>query len=499
MKLLFLLTIIAALAVPALAQSPSKILTKAEKALGGKKAVTSARAWKRVGTITRISNGTSGEFLQVTQAPDLFYTRYELAGFETEMGFNGRSAWVRDSRDGLRTLTGDTAVDLQAEARYRSQLWLNYKKDRAKITSGGRADVNGRTANVVVMSTPRGASLKLFFDNQTGLPVREEIPFGDATDVYEYSDHRTVNRTVQPFKINAVIDGEAYLIELSAVEPAASSDLSRFSFPETSGKPLPDIRELLTQLQTNEDEVERLLDTYSYIQKSTRRELGKDGVLREAGSETNQLSFHRGNRISRLTEKNGKPLMQREQAEADKDIAKQIEEIEKRIAKQEKRSDENSERREARVSIAEVLRASRLINPRRERYKGRDMIVFDFEPNPDFDMKNAKSVLKFFGKVAGVMWIDENDRQVARIEAFLADSYKIGGGLLAKLRKGASFTLEQERVNDEIWLPSLADINLSVRVLMFGGANVNQVIRSYDYQKFSTEVEKADVNTEEKP
>ncbi|MBX3243416.1 MAG: hypothetical protein KF685_02980 [Acidobacteria bacterium] len=499
MRYIFLLFIIAAFTATALAQSPSKILSKAEKALGGRKAVTSVKSWKRVGTITKISNGASGSFLQISQAPDLFYTRYELDGFETEVGFNGRSAWVRDSRDGLRTLTGDPAVDLQTEARYRSQLWLNYKKDRAKITSGSRTEVNGRAANAVVMSTPRGASLKLFFDNETGLPVREEIPFGDATDIYEYSDHRKINGVAQPFEINAVIDGESYRIELSSVEASTSFSLSQFSFPETSGRPLPEIRSLLTQLQTNEDEVERILDTYSYVQKNTRRELGKDGILRETGSETNQLSFHRGNRISRQIEKNGKPLTSREQAEADKDTAKQIEEIEKRIAKEEKRSDDNPQRREARVSIAEVLRASRLINPRRERYKGREMIVFDFEPNPDFDMKNAKSVLKFFGKTAGVMWIDENDRQVARIEAFLADSYNIGGGLLAKLRKGASFTLEQERVNNEIWLPSLADINLSVRVLMFGGANVNQVVRSYDYQKFATEVEKADVNTEEKP
>ena len=34
-------------------------------------------------------------------------------------------------------------------------------------------------------------------------------------------------------------------------------------------------------------------------------------------------------------------------------------------------------------------------------------------------MKNAKSMLKFFVKTAGVMWIDEKDKQVARLEAVL--------------------------------------------------------------------------------
>ncbi len=141
-----------------------------------------------------------------------------------------------------------------------------------------------------------------------------------------------------------------------------------------------------------------------------------------------------------------------------------------------------------------MLRASNLINPRRERFRGRDVIVFDFEPNPNFDFKNAKSILKFFGKTAGVMWIDEKDQQVARLEAFLFDSYNIGGGVVAKLKKGASFTLEQERINDEIWLPSSADINLSIRVLLVKGIDINQIVKSYDYRKFTTEVNDAKVN-----
>ena len=34
-------------------------------------------------------------------------------------------------------------------------------------------------------------------------------------------------------------------------------------------------------------------------------------------------------------------------------------------------------------------------------------------------------------RTAGVMWIDEKDKQVARLEAVLADSFKVGGGVLA--------------------------------------------------------------------
>jgi hypothetical protein len=231
-----------------------------------------------------------------------------------------------------------------------------------------------------------------------------------------------------------------------------------FDFPKISGEPLPDIPALLKELQANEDKVEKILENYSFTQKNIKRDLGKDGILRETESETYQLSFYKGNRIRRLIEKNGKALSEEEQKDEDKEVQKRVAEIEKRIAKREAKAVEQSssgapDEQSRRVSIAEVLRASRLINPRRERFRGRDVIVFDFEPNPDFDYKNAQSFLK-----------------------------------------GASFTLEQERVGDEIWLPSTADINMTVKVFLVKGFNINQIIKSSNYRKFETEVKDAKVD-----
>jgi hypothetical protein len=139
------------------------------------------------------------------------------------------------------------------------------------------------------------------------------------------------------------------------------------------------------------------------------------------------------------------------------------------------------------------------LNPRRERFRGRDVIVFDFEPNPDFDYKKAKSALKFFGKMAGAIWVDAGDKQIARIEAFLVDDFKVAGGMVASLKKGAAFSMEQERINDEIWLPSLADFNLSVKVFLIKGFNFNQIIKYGNYEKFKTEVNDSKVDSPKKP
>ena len=489
----FAVLVLLFLAFALIGQSPASVLKNAEKAMGGAKLLAAFRGWTRSGTITNLATGMKGKFVSHAAQPNLLHSVYDL-GIEFESGFNGKSGWTRDSRDGLRTLTGDASLVMQAEAAFRNAYWFNYKKDKAKIISGGAGTVEGKPASIVRLNTVKGVEFRLFFDQATGLLMREEIRSGAETAAFLYDDFRNTNGSKLPYRIRVEKSGETLAVEFDEIKPDANIAATVFDFPKVSGEPLPDIAKLLTELQSNEDEVEKLLDQYSFTQRSTRRASDKNGVLKDGESETWQLSFYKGNRIRRLIEKNGKPLTPAEQKDADREAQRQVEEIEKELAKKEKRGDSERPSEESRrISVAEVLRASRLLNPRRECFRGRDVIVFDFEPNPEFDYKNAKSMLKLFGKMAGVMWIDEKDKQVARLEAYLADSFNIGGGVLAKLKKGASFTMEQERLNDEIWLPSLAVINLSVRVLMVKGIDVNQEIRSFDYRKFSTEVKDAKV------
>ena len=500
MKKYIALAIIALSSVTLSAQSASKVIKQAEKALGGQKNLKTMTSVYRSGTITRIEDGATGRVVVQSSGPNLWNMSFDIAGFETEVGSNGRSGWARDSRTGLRTLTGPESLHMQARSAYRNHLWLDSKNEKLKLVYAGQSTIDGKAANVVTLTNPKGVVIKTFFDAASGLPVRDEIPNGDRTEITDHSDYRNVGGVMQPYAERVTLGSERYEIHFDDIRSNLQIARTEFDFPNLSTEPLPDIPTLLQKLQANEDRVDELLDHYAYTEKSIERELGKDGVLREKGSETTQISFYKGNRIERRIEKDGKPLSAGDQEKEDKDAAKRVEEIEKKIAKEQARAAKGEPTKEEnnRISIAEVLRASKLLNPRRERFRGRDVIVFDFEPNPTFDMKNAKSMLKFFGKTAGVMWIDEKDKQVARIEAVLAQSLSIGGGVLAKLKKGATFTLEKERVGDEIWLPSLAEIDLSVRVLLVKGINVNQVIRYSDYRRFETEVKDAKVD-EKKP
>lgn len=182
--------------------------------MGGPKAIRSISSIRRTGMIRRLSDGATGKYESLSAKPNFYNESFELSGFEFESGYNGRSSWRRDSRDGLTTLTGDASVDFQAEALYRNTLWLDYKKQKAKVASGGRSVIDGRPQNIVTLGTNRGVNLKLYFDSATGLLTREEIPTGDVTKVIDHADYRKVGGTQKAFRSTTTVGNERYEISL---------------------------------------------------------------------------------------------------------------------------------------------------------------------------------------------------------------------------------------------------------------------------------------------
>ena len=119
----------------------------------------------------------------------------------------------------------------------------------------------------------------------------------------------------------------------------------------------------------------------------------------------------------------------------------------------------------------------------RERFRGQDVLVFDFEPNPEFKARSL--VEKVIQKLGGVIWIDEKALDVVRLDAFFVNNVKFAGGLLADLQKGTRVVLEQTYVNNEVWLPTYQEVHIDVRVLLVKGIKVDGTTRYSDYKKFN--------------
>jgi hypothetical protein len=249
----------------------------------------------------------------------------------------------------------------------------------------------------------------------------------------------------------------------------------------TTEKSLPDIATLFRDVEAHQKELEKIRKDYMFRVVEQEDELDSDGHVKHSKTEEREVFYVGRHHISRLLRKDGVELTPSEQKKEQERMDKDIQEAKKKEAKRQQK-DEEGKHSENDIDVETFLRISRFTNPRRVAFKERTAIAFDFSGNPEAKTHGlAESAVK---KVSGTVWIDEESRQLVRMEVKLDEPFKIGGGLLASVQKGSSFVFEQAFVNGEIWLPTYAEANVTGRMLLFKGIREHSISRFSDYRKF---------------
>jgi hypothetical protein len=473
---------------PARCQEPGKIVDQYVKAVGGGRALARIQTLTLEGTFTT-DDGKSGTFTLDTKLPNRYYSELLVGEKNLIEAYNGKSAWHQSPAGELGTLVGPEGMQLEAAAQYYNSRLLNLKKNKITLALVGHARVRGKDALQLEVTTAAGVKRQVFFDAQTHLIVKEAATVGGIEEEILYDDYRTVEGVKLPHKIELHRGSHEYNIEVSRAVINGTVGERVFDFPIKSQVKLPDLKALFKEIDDNQKAIDKLKENYAGSQSEEETEFEGDGKVKK--HEINEYTFFylRGDEITTLVKKDGKPLSEAEQKKENEKTQKRIEEHQKREAKKEakeekaKEEGKNHEGDEPGIEI--FLRACQFVNPRRERFRGQDVLVFDFEPNPEF--KPHKLVEKLAQKLAGVVWVDEKAHDVARLEAYFTGDMKIAGGLLANLQKGTSFVYEQGFVNNEVWLPTYMEAHIGVRFLLVKGIKASVTTRYWDYKKFNVE------------
>jgi hypothetical protein len=248
------------------------------------------------------------------------------------------------------------------------------------------------------------------------------------------------------------------------------------------------LKALFRQIDDNQKAIDKILENYAGTRSEEETEYDNAGQVKKKEAKEYTFFYMYGDEISTLVKKDGKPLPDDEQKKENEKAQKEIADVQKAHDKKdakEAKAEEQGKKNDDDPDIETFLRAAQFTNPRRERFRGQDVLVFDFEPNPEF--KPHKMAEEIVHKLAGVIWIDEKALDVVRLEAYFVGDFKIGGGILANLQKGTSFIFEQAFMNNEVWLPTYAEAHVGARVLLVKGLKVNVVERFSDYKKFNVD------------
>ena len=256
--------------------------------------------------------------------------------------------------------------------------------------------------------------------------------------------------------------------------------------PDATGKlSQQQMQELFRVVADKDLENEKRQRDYTYIERQIEHKLDGKGQTKSTEVKTYEIVEIYGEQVERLIEKDDKPLNA-------KDAAKEEEKIQKIIDKRKNESEgdrrkrqekEEKDREEGRKFVTEIADAYNFTLVGSELVGGREAWVIDGEPRPGYEphMKDAKFLPKFHGRV----WIDKNELQLSKMDVEALDTVS-WGLFLARFHKGSRFTLEQTRVNDEVWLPRQLAVKVDVRLALLKNFNFDLEQSYRDYRKFRT-------------
>lgn len=473
---------------PVRAQDAEKIVSAYVKAAGGTHAFSRVQTLSIGGTVAGTGDGNSGTYTVDLKLPNRYYSELVLNGKSIVEAYNGKSAWRVDASGNPVTMFGQDSIDMQAVAQIANLRFLNLKKNKIAVALVGHAQVRGQDALQVELTSATGVKHEFYFDPQTHMLVKESAPVGGVNEEIFYSDYKPENGFQIARKIELHRGNDTYSIDVKDAKVNGVIGERVFDLPLKSQVKLPDLKALFKEIDDNQKAIDKIKEDYAGTKAEDETEYDSDNKVKKHTVTESSFFYMDGEEISQLVKKDGKPLSDEEQKKEVERAQKRVEELQKQQAEKDAKDEKTKEDAKPEkddddnVGIEVFLRTCEFVNPRRERFRGQEVLVFDFEPNPEYKPRNF--VEKIVQKLAGAIWIDEKAHHVVRLEAYFVGDARIAGGVLANIQKGTGFVFEQEYINNEVWLPTYEEAHMGLRVLLVKGFRISDVTRYSDYKKF---------------
>jgi hypothetical protein len=113
----------------------------------------------------------------------------------------------------------------------------------------------------------------------------------------------------------------------------------------------------------------------------------------------------------------------------------------------------------------EFSRAFRFALLERRDHNGRPTARVSFTPDPSYRPRGIIDT-EYLPRIAGQLWIDEQETEIARLELRFERDHKIGLGTLGSINRGTAYSMELAKQVQGFWLPKRAETDWHVRKLV---------------------------------
>jgi len=212
-----------------------ELLRRHLEALGGEaavEAITSTRVTANVET-----GGIKGTVITVFAVPDKEFEEDKLGILDIEQGYDGKTAWRRDTNGNIRPLGSDETKNLRNQLFFDTNSYVIPGRIPGKITL--RPQTDPATGDFVLDALPEGGKpTTLFLDPKTFLIVKEQHNDDNVLVSTTYGDYRTVDGVRFPFAQHTTNGNTRYDIVLKVITTENNVKVadSLFQRPAQSGQ-----------------------------------------------------------------------------------------------------------------------------------------------------------------------------------------------------------------------------------------------------------------------
>ncbi len=213
----------------------SAVLARHLEALGGKAAVSAIQNTRVTQTVE--TGGIHGTVTTVYKAPDKEYEQDSLGIIDTTEGYDGHTAWRKDSNGNVRLLGDDERRELRLQLFIDTNSYvLPDEGIPGKVTL--RPQREAGTGDYVLDVLPTdGKPSTLFLDPKTFLIAREEHLDDNVRVVTTYRDYRSVNGVQFPYSQTTTNGAARYDVVSRVTQIANNAPVadSLFALPSAMG------------------------------------------------------------------------------------------------------------------------------------------------------------------------------------------------------------------------------------------------------------------------
>src|SRR5262249_12107875 len=200
----------------------------------------------------------------------------------------------------LGTLTGEEGMQLEAASQIYNSRLVDLKKHKIAVALVGHAQVNGKDALRLELTSPTGIKQQLFFDPQSHLLLKEAAVIGGVNQEVFYSDYQPENGVQIARRMELHRGDASYDITVTRAVVNGPIGERVFDFPIKSQVHLPDLKALFKEIDENQKAIDKIKENYTGTRSEEETEFEKNGRVSKQERKEFTFFYLNGEEISTL-------------------------------------------------------------------------------------------------------------------------------------------------------------------------------------------------------